>query len=266
MELKSWRELLSPYHLAVDEMVVKFNHLICEYLEKGIYSPILSVEGRVKKISSILDKVQKKGIDLDDFEKAVDDVAGVRLICQFVEDIEKVVQILRERQDVVIREEKDYISQGKPSGYRSYHMDTDYTVYLSDGPKTVKVEIQIRTLAMNYWGTVEHSLQYKYKGNMPEHIRERLLAASKAIGTLDKEMSSVRNEIMDAENTMQVKERVVSDILTNIQNLFGIANKREIVKIQDEFLKIYRLNELSKLERFNRELDVIVEGYRAQNL
>ena len=162
--------------------------------------------------------------------------------------------------------EKDYVTHEKASGYRSYHLILHYMVYTIEGTKDIKVEIQIRTLAMNFWGTVEHSLQYKYKGNMPDHIRETLSNAARAIDTLDHVMSSVRNEIMSAQNYLQMKETIVSDILTNIQNLYHVANKREVEKIQDEFMRIYQLDDMEKLQHFNKELDMIAEGYQAQTL
>ena len=266
MEIQLWREILNPYELAVSEVMTKFNHLIREHREKGLYSPIEQVEGRVKSISSILEKCQKKKIEPEEVEEKIVDLAGVRIICQFVEDIDKVVEIIRNRDDMEIKQERDYIREMKPSGYRSYHIIIYYTVYTLDGPKRLMMEIQIRTMAMNFWATVEHSLQYKYKRNIPDHIKEKLLNAADAIIALDNEMSSVRGEIMDAQNSFQSQSKVVADILNNIQNLYKVANKREIVKIQDEFYRVYATDDIEKLERFARELDIIAEGYRAQSL
>lgn len=266
MEIQLWRKILDPYILAVDELVVKFNHIIKEYRESGEYSPIEQVDGRVKKISSILEKAQKKKVNLEDIEAQIEDIAGIRIICQFVEDIDKVVEIIRNREDMEIKSEKDYINKQKASGYRSYHIIIYYKVETLKGTKKLQAEIQIRTLAMNFWATIEHSLQYKYKQNMPEHIKKRLLNASDAIIVLDKEMSVVRGEIMDAQNFFNIKANIVADILTNIQNLYNLANKREVIKIQDEFYRIYQSGDLEQLERFNKELDIISEGYRAQSL
>lgn len=266
MEIQLWREILDPYVLAVDELVVKFNHIISEYRNAGEYSPIEQVNGRVKKISSILEKAQKKKIALEHIEEQIEDIAGIRIICQFVEDIDKVVELIKLRNDMEIKSIKDYIGNKKESGYRSYHLIIFYTVQTLKGPKRLQAEIQIRTLAMNFWATIEHSLQYKYKHNMPQHIKDRLWKASEAIIILDQEMSSVRDEIMDAQNSFSIKASVVSDILTNIQNLYKVANQREVVKIQDEFLRIYQSGDLEQLERFNKELDIISEGYRAQSL
>lgn len=266
MEIQLWREILDPYVLAVDELVVKFNHIIDEYRNMGAYSPIEQVNGRVKTISSILEKAQKKQIDLENIEEQVEDIAGIRIICQFVEDINKVVEIIKKRTDMRVKSEKDYITNMKPSGYRSFHMIIYYSVQTLNGTKEIQAEIQIRTLAMNFWATIEHSLQYKYKQNMPEHIRARLSKAADAIIILDQEMSNVRGEIMDAQNSFKIKANMIADILTNIQNLYKVANKREVVKIQDEFFRIYESGDLEQLERFNKELDIISEGYRAQSL
>lgn len=101
---------------------------------------------------------------------------------------------------------------------------------------------------------------------MPEHIRRRLLKAAEAVVILDEEMASVRSEIMDAQNSFRKKADIVSDILTNIQNLYKVANKREVIKIQDEFFHIYQNDDIEQLERFNKQLDIISEGYRAQSL
>lgn len=266
MEIQLWREILEPYALAVDEMLVKFNHIIAAYRKAGMYSPIEQVTGRVKTISSILEKAQKKNIDIEHMETAIEDIAGIRIICQFVDDIYKVVELIKKRTDMRVVLEKDYILNNKESGYRSYHLIVRYHVETLSGPKEIHAEIQIRTLAMNFWATVEHSLQYKYKQNMPEKLRSRLHKAAEAIVVLDEEMSSVRGEIMDAQNSFNIKANIVSDILTNIQNLYKLANKREVVKIQDEFFRIYESEDLEQLERFNKELDIISEGYRAQSL
>ena len=264
MEIQLWREILNPYDLAVKELTVKFEHLIQEHRQQGLYSPIEQVHGRVKTISSILDKAQKKNIPINEIEEKLEDIAGIRIICQFVEDIQKVVEIIRSRTDMKVIEEKDYVNNMKNSGYRSYHMIIEYNVETMNGPKCIHAEIQIRTLAMNFWATIEHSLQYKYKGDMPPHVAERLTNAADAIILLDQEMSSVRNEIMDAQNSSQMQSNLVKDILNNIENLYRVSSEREVIKIQTEFLRVFHTKDLKQLERFHRQLDIIAEGYRAQ--
>ena len=266
METRLWREMLMPYYAAVEELKMKFKHIAKEFRDMGVYSPIETVKGRVKRIPSILEKAQKKDIDLEKIEEEIQDIAGVRIICQFVEDIEAVVEIIRNRKDMKVLEERDYVSESKASGYRSYHIIIEYELHMHQGTKKIKAEIQVRTLAMDFWATTEHSLQYKYHGKMPDHIRARLHAAAEAIIMLDKEMSMVRSEIMDAQNDMQNTDYLITEILSNIQNLYGVANTREINKIQDEFYRIYELNDIEQLKRFSRELDCIAEGYRAQSV
>ena len=127
MEIQLWREILDPYALAVDELVVKFSHIIEEYRDVSAYSPIELVTGRVKTISSILEKTQKKNISLDDIEEEIDDIAGIRIICQFVEDIYKVVDIIRKRSDMIIKREQDYIENKKKRQGRIYSFWSIYS-------------------------------------------------------------------------------------------------------------------------------------------
>lgn len=266
VEIQLWRELLDPYQLAVDELLLKFNHVIREHRMKGKYSPIEEVDGRVKDIVSILEKMNRKGVLMNEIEEKIEDLAGIRITCQFVEDIDRVVNLIRGRTDMEVKYEKDYIRHAKISGYRSYHMIIYYTVDTIDGPKKIHVEIQIRTMAMDFWATIEHSLQYKYKENIPQHVQQKLIDASQATVDLDRAMSDVRDEILDAQNSHRNKEILVRDILSNIQNLYKLANEREIAKIQDEFYKVYVLDDLVQLQHFAKQLDIISEGYRAQSI
>ena len=246
------------------ELIVKFEHIISEHRENDLYSPIEQVSGRVKSVSSILEKMQRKHIPMERMEEEVEDIAGIRIICQFEEDIETVASLIQNRSDMTIKSEKNYLKHVKQSGYRSYHLIIYYTVDTIKGPKKLQAEIQIRTMAMDFWATIEHSLQYKYKGDMPPHVAERLTNAADAIILLDQEMSSVRDEIMDAQNSSQMQSNLVKDILNNIENLYRVSSEREITKIQTEFLRVFHTKDLKQLERFHRQLDIIAEGYRAQ--
>ncbi len=266
MEIQLWREILHPYEQAVSEIIIKFVCLRDEFRKNNIYSPIESVTGRVKTVSSILEKMQMKNIPFEHLEEEVEDIAGVRIICQFVEDIERVVDLIRGRSDMEILEKKDYLANKKKSGYRSYHVVVGYTVDTIHGPKRLQVEIQIRTMAMNFWATTEHSLQYKYKGEIPEHVSTRLQKAADAIFNLDNEMSQVRAEIIDAQNDMQIRTGIVKEILSAIENLYKVASEREVKKVQEEFYRIFRLNNLYELRRFQKQLDILSEGYRVQSV
>ena len=264
MEIQLWRSILCPYELAVRELIVKFEHIISEHRENDLYSPIEQVSGRVKSVSSILEKMQRKHIPMERMEEEVEDIAGIRIICQFEEDIETVASLIQNRSDMTIKREKNYLKHVKQSGYRSLHLIIYYTVETLNCPRKLQAEIQIRTMAMDFWATIEHSLQYKYKGDMPPHVAERLTNAADAIILLDQEMSSVRDEIMDAQNSSQMQSNLVKDILNNIENLYRVSSEREITKIQTEFLRVFHTKDLKQLERFHRQLDIIAEGYRAQ--
>lgn len=262
MEIFSWKDMLYPYEQVVDELIIKFNSLIYQYKKLGQYSPIESVTGRVKKPSSILDKISKKNVTKERIEKEVEDIAGIRIVCQFVEDIEKVVKLIRERSDMKIVEERDYITNTKPSGYRSYHIIIKYPLNTVKGYKEVSAEIQIRTLSMNFWATTEHSLKYKYSGNIPESVQKRLIYCAEAAFNLDQEMGTIREEIMNAQKLNEIKSNLIANILANIQNLHFKAEFLEIEKLNREFIDIWETEDISKLEDLNARLNTLAELYR----
>ena len=200
MEIQLWKEILSPYEQAVDELLLKFKHIIKDYRSQGLYSPIENVPGRVKRISSILDKMQKKHIPMDHIVEEMDDIAGIRIMCQFEEDIYKVVEIIRNRRDMSIREEKDYITNAKTSGYRSFHIILNYDVYTIKGLQTIQAEIQIRTMAMDFWASLEHKIHYKFEGNVPEHIQGELIECADMVAALDDKMLSLNEEVLSMNN------------------------------------------------------------------
>lgn len=206
--MEQWDDFLAPYKQAVEELKVKLKGLRVQFERAQVHSPIEFVTGRVKPISSILDKANKKKIPLDKLVLEMQDIAGIRMMCQFVEDIKQVVELLRNRNDLEIVEERDYISHQKNSGYRSYHIVICYPVQTINGEKKILAEIQIRTLAMNFWATIEHSLNYKYKGAFPEDIQRRLKRAAEAAFLLDEEMSQIRLEIQEAQQLFSRKKEL----------------------------------------------------------
>ncbi len=266
MEIQLWRELLEPYSLAVDELMIKFTHIQKAYRKANDYSPIELVQGRVKSIASIVEKANRKKIPLDELETQMSDIAGVRLICQFVEDCYDVVTLIKNRTDMEVLSEDDYIAEPKSSGYRSYHLRIRYVVQTVKGPKSIFAEIQVRTLGMNCWSTIEHSLQYKYRGNIPGELSSRLEMVADGMIETDRELSSIRDEIKAAKEMRFEEERIVNDILNTIQNLYRLASRREAIRIQEEFFRIYKEQNIEKLRHFATELDIIAEGYRAQSL
>lgn len=194
-----WGAFLAPYDQAVDELKVKLKGIRKQYHQANAHAPIEFITGRVKTKESLIEKATSRNIPLDRLETDVEDIAGLRIMCQFVEDIYEVVDLLRARKDFNIVVERDYIRNNKPSGYRSFHMVIEYPVQRVREEKKILAEIQIRTLAMNFWATIEHSLNYKYAGEYPEELHNRLIRAAEAAFLLDKEMSEIREEIKDAQ-------------------------------------------------------------------
>ncbi len=262
MEIVNWKELLYPYEQAVDELLLKFRALDRECRHLGIYSPIDSVTGRLKKPASILEKAGKKQIPPDKIEERIEDIVGVRILCQFVEDIEKVVDMVRGRKDMTVLEERDYITNTKRSGYRSYHMIIRYPLSTALGPKEVLAEIQIRTNAMNFWATAEHSLRYKYSGNIPENLQYRLKTCAEAAFRLDREMSTIREEITNAQRLNEIKDNLVTNILDNIQSLHFKTDLSKMDEINKEFVDIWNTEDIDELKAFNEKLNVMAEVYR----
>lgn len=204
--IENWQHFLLPYQQAVNELKVKLRGMRKQYQDEEQHSPIEFVTGRVKPVESIKEKMVRRHVQVDRLEQDMQDIAGLRIMCQFVEDIYQVVDLLRQRSDMTILEERDYISNVKPSGYRSYHIVIEYPVQLISGEKRILAEIQVRTLAMNFWATIEHSLNYKYQGAFPEELSARLQRAAEAAFHLDNEMSEIREEIQEAQNLFSYKK------------------------------------------------------------
>lgn len=198
--MDQWDDFLAPYEQVVSELKIKLRGIRKQFnRSKTEHSPIEFVTGRVKTKESILEKCEMRGVPEDRIAEEIQDIAGLRIMCQFTDDIYEVIQIIKQRRDMKVVKEVDYISNIKESGYRSYHLIVEYPVQFIYGEKIVYAEIQIRTLAMNFWATIEHSLNYKYRGEYPEEIRERLRRAAEAASMLDNEMSEIRDEIREAQ-------------------------------------------------------------------
>ncbi|ALV20676.1 MAG: GTP pyrophosphokinase family protein [Carnobacterium sp.] len=206
-ENQSWDEFLVPYQQAVEELKIKLKGIRKQFRKENLHTPIEFVTGRVKPVDSILAKAELRNIPLKHLETDMQDIAGLRIMCQFVEDIHEVVRLLRNRNDIKIIEERDYITNKKESGYRSYHVVFEYPVQVIEGEKIILAEVQIRTLSMNFWATIEHSLNYKYNGEFPEDIKLRLKRAAEAVFQLDEEMSQIREEIQEAQHMFSYSKR-----------------------------------------------------------
>lgn len=211
----NWEEFLDPYIQTVGELKIKLRGIRKQYRKANRHSPIEFVTGRVKPIESIQEKMALRHIKLEHLAQDMQDIAGVRIMVQFVDDIEEVLSILRKRKDMQIIHERDYINNMKASGYRSYHVVIAYPVDTINGNETVLAEIQIRTLSMNFWATIEHSLNYKYKGNFPEEIKKRLEVTAKIAYQLDEEMRKIRDDIQEAQALFDPGYRKLNDSVGN---------------------------------------------------
>ena len=165
-----WEEFLDPYIQAVGELKIKLRGIRKQFRKQNRHSPIEFVTGRVKSVASIEEKIALRGLSVENLAKDMQDIAGLRIMVQFVDDVDEVLGLLRHRSDMTIVSERDYIRNRKHSGYRSYHVIVSYPVDTIDGRKEILAEIQIRTLAMNFWATIEHSLNYKYQGNFQRRL------------------------------------------------------------------------------------------------
>lgn len=263
MAIKSWKEFLTPYEQAVAELKVKLRSIRKECRRKNEYSPIEFVTGRVKEVSSILEKANKYSIPIDRVQYEMEDIAGLRIMCQFVDDIDTVVNIIRSRKDMQILYEKDYVRNVKPSGYRSYHMVIKYPVYMADGKMEILAEFQIRTLAMNFWATIEHSLNYKYKKQLPNDIKLKLKSAADAAFTLDEEMLEIKDEIMDAQKLFEVKSDIITTVMNGILTLISIGKVAEASRYQMSLNKLIEDGEVWELNNLltllNKDLDKFKE-------
>lgn len=211
----NWEEFLDPYIQAVGELKIKLRGIRKQYRKQNHHSPIEFVTGRVKPIESIQEKMTRRGIGFSNLGHDLQDVAGLRIMVQFVDDVTEVVSLLHKREDMRVVQERDYIHHRKASGYRSYHVVVEYTVDTINGAKTILAEIQIRTLAMNFWATIEHSLNYKYQGDFPEEIRQRLETTAKIAYELDEEMGKIRKDIQEAQALFDPGHRKLNDGVGN---------------------------------------------------
>ena len=261
MPKKEWKTFLIPYEQAVEELKVKFKNVRREYRRKNEYSPIEFVTGRVKEISSILEKANKFSIPLDRIQYEMEDIAGIRIMCQFVDDIERVVYLIRNRKDMEIIYEKDYITDVKESGYRSYHIIIKYPVNMAEGQIEILAEFQIRTLAMNFWATVEHSLNYKYKHAIPDVIKNKLKAAADAAFQLDQQMLEIKDEIKDAQKLFEVKSSLVSDIMNNILTLSSIDRNAEATRFRMQLDNLIEKNDIFELTELLQAIRKSLERY-----
>ena len=204
-QIKTWEELILLYNSALKEIGTKLEILNDEFQHIHQYNPIEHIKSRIKSPESIVKKLKRKGYEstLSNMVDHVNDIAGVRIICSFTSDIYRIADMLRKQNDLNIISIKDYIKTPKDSGYKSYHMLVTVPIYLSDSVVDTKVEIQIRTIAMDFWASLEHKMNYKFNKNAPEYIRQELYECSQMVSLLDERMLALNEEIQNQEEKLK---------------------------------------------------------------
>lgn len=212
-----WATFLQPYEFAVTNFLTKLQFIKKQYTTQGLKNPIEDITGRVKSPASILEKLNRLNMALDDI-RDLTDIAGIRITCKYIQDVYYIYDILKSRKDIKIVLVKDYIKNPKPSGYRSLHLICKYSAETINGQMPVYMEFQIRTLAMHLWASIEHSLKYKYYLNIPQSLRERLTEASKIAYDLDVEMSKIKTDMdsFEKDEERRPSEMFLSDWFATI--------------------------------------------------
>ncbi|MBU9720934.1 MULTISPECIES: GTP pyrophosphokinase [Bacillaceae] len=223
---------MMSYKFALDEMNTKIDILKQEFQYIHDYNPIEHIKSRVKSPESIVKKVRKKQYDmsLPLIKEKIRDIAGIRITCSFISDIYELSNMLQNQKDLTVVEVKDYIKNPKPNGYQSLHLIVQIPIFMSDREEQVYVEVQIRTIAMDFWASLEHKIYYKYNSEIPERLVEELRDAAISAAMLDKRMESIHREI----NTLREEAHWNED---DNSNLLDINNER--VSIPYDLLKTY---------------------------
>lgn len=206
-DVDSWKTIMFLYQAALKEVGTKLEILNDEFQHVHKYNPIEHIKTRVKTPESIVKKLRRYGYEtsIENMVKYVNDIAGVRIICSFTSDIYQLASMIGNQNDLKVLTIKDYIKNPKDSGYKSYHMIISVPIYLSDSVVDTKVEIQIRTIAMDFWASLEHKIYYKFEGHAPAYISEDLKECADMIAALDDKMLSLNEAIQECLRKQEKK-------------------------------------------------------------
>lgn len=195
-------ELMLKYNLALELLETQLNMIIKEFEFKNKYNPVEHIKSRLKSEESALEKLQKKGyeITVDNLVNHIHDMIGVRIVCSFISDVYDIVKIIKNSKQFKIKSEKDYIENPKDTGYISYHMIVLVPIYFNDKIEYIEAEIQIRTIAMDFWASLDHKIQYKFPEKISENVKEELYDCSLVIQALDKKMYQLNENVQNGNN------------------------------------------------------------------
>ena len=218
-DVDSWKTLIFLYTSALKEVETKLEILNDEFQHVHQYNPIEHIKTRIKTPESIVKKLKRQGFEtsIENMVKHINDIAGVRLICSFTADIYRLAEMIGNQNDLKVLSIKDYMRNPKESGYKSYHMHVAVPIYLSDTVVNTKVEIQIRTIAMDFWASLEHKIYYKFEGRAPAYIRNELQECAQMVAALDDRMLSLNEAILQCLADGEREDRtLLGDVIENV--------------------------------------------------
>lgn len=203
--IDSWKTMMFLYNSALKEVGTKLEILNDEFVHIHNYNPIEYIKSRIKTPESIVKKLKKGGYEstIENMVTYVKDIAGIRIVCSFTSDIYKLAEMIGRQNDLTVISVKDYMKHPKESGYKSYHMIVSVPIFLSNRVVDTKVEIQIRTIAMDFWASLEHKIYYKFEGNAPEYISRDLRECAEIVSNLDAKMLSLNQAILEAKEKQE---------------------------------------------------------------
>ena len=212
-QVDQWKSVMFLYDSALKEINTKIEILNNEFVHIYNYNPIEHIKSRLKTPDSIVKKLKRYGIEvtIDNMVEKLSDIAGIRIICSFTSDIYQIAEMITKQSDVTVLYVKDYIKNPKPNGYKSYHMVVTIPIYLTDGPVDTKVEIQIRTIAMDFWASLEHKIYYKFEGNAPAYLQQELKACADVVNMLDVKMFSLNQAILELAEAQRTQDQEMPD-------------------------------------------------------
>ena len=212
-QVDQWKSVMFLYDSALKEINTKIEILNNEFVHIYNYNPIEHIKSRLKTPDSIVKKLKRYGFEvtIDNMGEKLSDIAGIRIICSFTSDIYQIAEMITKQSDVTVLYVKDYIKNPKPNGYKSYHMVVTIPIYLTDGPVDTKVEIQIRTIAMDFWASLEHKIYYKFEGNAPAYLQQELKACADVVNMLDVKMFSLNQAILELAEAQREQDQEMPD-------------------------------------------------------
>ncbi len=216
---KELTRFMMSYKFALEEMNTKINILEQEFQYIHDYNPIEHISSRLKTPESIVNKIYRKNYDLSlsGIKENIKDIAGIRITCSFLSDIYQISEMIQNQKDIHVVECKDYIKEPKSNGYQSLHLIVKIPVFMSDRQEDILVEIQIRTIAMDFWASLEHKIYYKYKKEIPEQLTKELKEAAISAAELDRKMEKLHNEITDLKEIEDTREELTQLLINKDQ-------------------------------------------------